>query len=103
MKIFAYIFSIYILTLTAIPCVDLPEENAMLKTVNISDSTTNHQNENDYCSPFCSCSCCVTPIIYQVFTVEFKCYPIVQAFHPEINSIFISSPCYTIWQPPKLS
>ena len=61
MKILAYILSFVFLALIANPCIDKPNDNILQKS-EISQTTTNHdqQTDNDHCSPFCSCQCCQT-------------------------------------------
>jgi hypothetical protein len=61
MKFFATILSLYILLLTAIPCVDHPEDHTLQKIEITQSATDNHQHEGDQCSPFCTCDCCVSP------------------------------------------
>jgi len=73
MKIFACILSIYVLALTAIPCIDLQYNNDMHKT-ELAQKSTSGQNDIDYCSPFCTCSCCASPIIYQGYSIHFNCF-----------------------------
>jgi len=104
MKAFACILSLYILILTAIPCVDVPQDSATQK-VEFSQSTCNHHQHNDIdsCSPFCVCSCCVSPISIHVYRVSFTCYSITRIQFVEYSSSFTSSNTDSIWQPPKLS
>ncbi len=103
MKIFAYILSFYILVLTAIPCIDIPQDNTLLKIEQSQKATDNHQNESDNCSPFWPCNCCIPPVISQAYTLQFDCYPFSQKHFPEYKSAFVSSVYTAIWQPPKLS
>ena len=60
MKLFAYILSFIVLALTAIPCVDVPKDNALQKIELSKDTAGNHQDDFDHCSPFCTCNCCQT-------------------------------------------
>ena len=55
MKILTFILSLYVLVLTAIPCVDVPKDNNVQKIVLAQSSTDNHQNDVDSCSLFCTC------------------------------------------------
>jgi hypothetical protein len=103
MKIFACILSLYILALTAIPCVDHPEDHTLQKIEITQSATGNHQHEGDQCSPFCTCDCCVSPIIHQDFIVRLDSFSfLLGCFTPEYASAFVS--CYSgfIWQPPQL-
>lgn len=101
-KFFAYILSVYVLVLTAIPCIDEPKDYALHK-IELSNTTSdNDENHKDHCSPFCTCDCCVSPIInnstFQVAITRFS-----QELISEYTISFISSLFTTIWQPPKLS
>ncbi len=102
MKIFALILSFYILALTALPCIDLPEDNNLHGSELGQLPVNQHTNESDECSPFCSCSCCVTPIIYQNCSIEFKCYSFSANHYAESKLVTILSPSPSIWQPPKV-
>ncbi len=103
MKLFAFILSCYILFLTALPCIDKPEDTTMDDSGLSKLPADNHSNDSDHCSPFCSCSCCVTPVIYQVYSIELECFFQVEAHYFEFEPIAVLSPTSNIWQPPKLS
>jgi hypothetical protein len=56
MKYVAFIFSIYILTLNLAPCADsVVTDDAKIES---SQNTSDHHQDLDVCSPFCSCQCC---------------------------------------------
>lgn len=90
MKILTLILSIYVLVLTAIPCVDVPKENSMNKYELTNTSSDQHENDTDHCSPFCTCDCCVSPILNNS-TIHFTCTPITQKLITEYNSSLVSS------------
>jgi len=103
MKAFAYILSFYILVLTAIPCIDVPKDNTLRK-VELSKAISDKQDkDSDHCSPFCTCLCCASSIIYQVYAFQFDNLSLIQKHYSEYKSDFISNNYSTIWQPPKLS
>ncbi len=63
MKFFCYIFSLYFLALSVVPCTDIHATNGSASAELASISTDNHsdcphENGQDFCSPFCVCSCC---------------------------------------------
>ncbi|MCC7244415.1 MAG: hypothetical protein IT269_01945 [Saprospiraceae bacterium] len=63
MKFFCYIFSLYFLALSTMPCTDVHDMNPAAGNELASISTNSHENcphekGNDDCSPFCVCSCC---------------------------------------------
>lgn len=102
MKYFAFILSVYVLVLTGIPCVDVPKDNTMQKNELSNSSSDHHEHTTDLCSPFCTCDCCVSPILTNS-SIQFTCTSIVQKLLSEYSNSFISSLYATIWQPPKLS
>ena len=104
MKIFTYLFAVYILALTTLPCVDKPEELVMQKSEFTKSTTTHHhQSDIDLCSPFCTCNCCASPVIQPDLAISFESFPILlQSIHTEYVSGFISYPSASIWQPPRL-
>ena len=59
MKIFAFILSVYIIWLTAIPCIDVAKDNTVNKIeLSKQNQDNRHQDDSDHCSPFCTCNCC---------------------------------------------
>lgn len=102
MKIIAYILSFYILLLTAIPCIDVPQDNALHKTELSQKTTDNHHNKADNCSPFWPCNCCIPPVISQAYILQFNCFSYSQKHFAEYKSAHISNLSSAIWQPPKI-
>jgi hypothetical protein len=63
MKIFSYLFSLYFLALTIMPCTDVHAMNesaseALAGISNEEHQDCPHEKEEDYCPPFCVCNCC---------------------------------------------
>ena len=105
MRFLACILSFYIMALTAIPCIDLPEDHSVQK-IEISQNTCDlpQQKEADSCSPFCTCNCCASPVIQQEFSIQFDSFSYLQqSFTAEYSSEFVSRYSGSIWQPPQLS
>ena len=102
MKAFACILSLYILILTAIPCIDVPQDQAAFQTELSQTTTHNCQNGPDTCSPFCVCNCCVSPITPLVYSVSFTCYSITRIQFNQYTTCFSSNDKASIWQPPKV-
>jgi|APDOM4702015159_1054818.scaffolds.fasta_scaffold123039_1 hypothetical protein len=102
MKIIAYILSFYILVLTAIPCIDIPQDNLLQKIEQGQNTNGNHQNNTDNCSPFWPCSTCITPVISQAYTLQFNYFSYSQKHFAEYKSDHISNLSSAIWQPPKI-
>lgn len=103
MKLFACILSIYIVVLTAIPCIDRPEDSHLQKSEIEGNTANSHQHtEGDQCSPFCTCNCCGTPVIQQYFFVHFDNFTLLQIYNlPEYVSAVTSDYLKSIWQPPQ--
>jgi len=103
MKFFAYILSLYVVILTIMPCIDV-HQDTISQNIELTNNTSDtHQNDTDHCSPFCSCTCCASPVVFQNYTLQIACYPIVKEHFSEYNSSFNSTVHYSIWQPPKIS
>ncbi|MCC6688062.1 MAG: hypothetical protein IT268_03305 [Saprospiraceae bacterium] len=107
MKIFAFLFSFYILALSVVPCTD--QAGCGFQT----EQTDNHSKEEghhhdseskDHCTPFCVCTCCS-----QAFNHNFYKSAITERKEgvthecPAYTSSFISEIFFQIWQPPKIS
>lgn len=105
MRFLVRILSLYILVLTAMPCLDAPGFLGN-GNVQITQNTTNNTQDFpdvDLCSPFCACSCCVYSISYQeVFHIDFSCYPFSSVQYSKYASAFSFFNFASIWQPPKL-
>lgn len=102
MKPFALAFSIYILVLAALPCADGPEDHCMQQVNQCQTDNTNHPDDIDHCSPFCTCNCCVSPIVVaQTFIVYFDCSCLLQEFRDSYPTNNIATVNIPFWQPPK--
>jgi len=102
MRFFCCILSIYIISLTAIPCIDQPAEDHSQK-MEIGGNEHHEHHDGDDCSPFCTCNCCVTFVIQQDFSVHFDCFTLLQEYNsPEYTSAFTSDYLNSIWQPPQV-
>ena len=86
----------------AIPCIDGMEGNSMHKTeLTKEKQESNHHSDSDTCSPFCTCNCCATAVVFQTQLVQLTCFPFNEKQYFPFSSGFISNPLATIWQPPK--
>ena len=94
--------SAYLLILMILPCNDAHAQTETVFETQFSQVSQAEHHE-DFCTPFCICSCCTTPIIVQSMTVfevsyfenQFTQLP---SFYKSIISNFYGS----IWQPPQL-
>lgn len=101
MKAFASILSLYILFLTALPCVDKPDSCDLQATV-LSIPQGNHVQDVDHCSPFCTCNCCSSPKIQEDCTVQFNSFEILLACISGQVLMPVATHTGNIWQPPRL-
>ncbi|WNM20417.1 DUF6660 family protein [Flavobacterium capsici] len=107
MKLLTVILSIYIFTLSAVPCVDVEIGSAAHSTVihSSENKANSHDKENDLCSPFCICNCCsgitlsYVPTITYNFQNPFEVIKTPNSFYTSaLHSNFFGS----IWQPPQI-
>ena len=83
MKLFCYIFSLYFLALSCLPCTDnehavIPPQYQTELVVENDHEHENHTNCNDLCTPFCTCACCGMTINLQAtfnYTPKFQPIP----------------------------
>jgi hypothetical protein len=98
---FVYIFSLYILILTVIPCVDGQSNHIEVKGVH--QTTNHHSDEADHCSPLCTCQCCATSIVFADKPCQSESLPQMAEIVSYFVSHYQSSTCNNIWQPPQLA
>jgi len=111
MKIFWLILSIYLVSLSVLPCNDKEECDINVKVEQTSILKTNthdqHKHENEHCPPFCTCSCCGAHSYHlQIAIDQFKKNKNFAIEKKQICTYaFIYSNEYSskIWQPPRLS
>jgi len=70
MKLLTCILLLYVSVLIAWPCFDVPDNEHIINTEISQNSHSHNHNAGDLCSPFCACSCCVSPIISQDFIIQ---------------------------------
>jgi hypothetical protein len=98
------ILSIVFLLLSCLPCAD-KEGSGSLQTV-VEKSSSEHNQDNDACSPFCICNCCSSQVFTfdnTICTLDFIVIEkIVENKIPEYKSVFASNFFGSIWQPPQI-
>lgn len=100
MKAFAIFLSFYIILLSAIPCVDVVR-HATSDKVELTQSTTDDHHENDeHCSPFCTCICCQAIFNITDCPVSFSAATVQVAYHGN-NPDFKSLDLFDFLIPPK--
>ena len=101
MKYVAVILSVYVLVLTAMPCVDVYAANTDSVSIELTKQNPNPANDVELCSPFCFCHCCQTlsfPSFFQISFINLVKVPL----NIELKELSFSSPIAPIWQPPKI-
>ncbi|WP_447643096.1 MULTISPECIES: DUF6660 family protein [Chitinophagaceae] len=101
MRIFAFIFSFYILFLSAVPCCAIDScRNEMQQT------QKHHKHEHDdsckNCSPFNQCGNCpgftFTATFFRIGTLQLFTLQYFSGYNQSYHSYYISF----FWQPPKI-
>ncbi|MFC0318723.1 MULTISPECIES: DUF6660 family protein [Olivibacter] len=105
MKWIATILLFYFSTLFTVPCSDITNECEERRTTSFQTHSHN-QDSDDYCSPFCQCTCCSISInsFYSGFpdlTSPLKFFSRKKVLSG--NLIFFSNYRGSIWQPPKIN
>ncbi len=109
MKLFCFIFYIYLVFLSVLPCSDREEcaKNNKIEQTVFAANHHQYSHQAEQCTPFCICSCCGVNG-FELQTPLFKFTEKKGFINKEKqNSIyaFVYSNEFTsnIWQPPKLS
>ncbi|WP_410479382.1 DUF6660 family protein [Pedobacter gandavensis] len=105
MKIVNWLIVIIILVMNFVPCKDMNNSRASVTNrISKTIADDNHSKSDlDSCSPFCSCSCCNTPIpINQVVHIK-TISLILKKEYVDLYSANAASVSLSIWQPPQLS
>ena len=103
MKTVAFLLSLYILVLIALPCIDVPLCNISGEVACSQNTTDNPSSGHEHCSPFCICHFWVSPMTLTNTTLLIKEVPFIQKYLAGYTSAYRYSPFYAIWQPPQLS
>ena len=104
MKFLGFIFAVYLLTLSCLPCGDMNECNdKAAQTISATTDHQQHKHSKEACTPFCSCSCCAASGFYVSFskTQSPKLFQQSEKY-PSHNISFLSQEFSSIWQPPKI-
>ncbi|HUH35448.1 MAG TPA: DUF6660 family protein [Moheibacter sp.] len=111
MKYLANILAFYMMALFIMPCDDLSKQEGF-QTKNFPQQTTqqeqhDHEQNNDFCSPFCLCNCCsaVSGIVMLKNIFDVKSHHNFDLPKPKTHYKSVDFPNYIedIWQPPKIT
>jgi hypothetical protein len=106
-KTIRFLFAIYVLFLAVYPCSDketcADERKAGVAVVDVA-AHDHSSNEQDFCTPFCICSCCAAHIrLNHVSDISVA----TLVHNTKIATLYFEKPLLnkakSIWQPPKIS
>lgn len=106
MRMFTLLFCIYLLALSVVPCSDTFMAGQSDKESITFSASHNHTSDNtDFCSPFCICNCCSSPVMSKFkasYTTFTKITFVSQLDFPVRELSFISKYAGVIWNPPQI-
>jgi hypothetical protein len=98
--------AIYILVLSIVPCSDAHNLCNKKAKTELSNEHSHEHDEDDACSPFCTCNCCGTNITL----IDIPFYSITNHHSYSLaekvalrNDSFVATFFNNIWQPPKIT
>lgn len=102
MRLFCFIFALYVAALAVMPCGDNEDCTQSKLQIELADDHSEHEHESEMCTPFCICSCCGTSLqVANIFNFEIvtavTSKPLPTSYTDSIQEISLS-----IWQPPQL-
>ncbi|MFN8209085.1 MAG: hypothetical protein U0T82_17010 [Bacteroidales bacterium] len=100
MRNLSILFSLYILCLIVAPCLDEHGITALSGSENACHHDKDHA-DTDKCSPFCTCSCCSSPVLAQQISTFFYTTDLPVVFQCEPAISFVSCCPASVWQPPN--
>lgn len=72
MKYFAFILAFVVLALSVNPCADGFADGQMHKSEMVhAQGDSDHNDDADHCSPFCTCQCCQSTVLVSAIKIEF--------------------------------
>ena len=105
MKVIGIILSFYIAYLVCYPCMDSQscwdEQRVGIAVVDVQDHD-HQEGEQDFCSPFCICSCCSTQIQQPSYFYFDARQEGASVLNGVLRQAFVKPFANTIWQPPKI-
>lgn len=107
MSVTRFIFTLYVLFLAVSPCPDMVADAGVSNAGIAVAGNIHHQTDSadeDYCTPFCICSCCLSHIqphqsadVFFAPAVHFKKAATLSIEKPLLGN------GSAVWQPPKIS
>ena len=107
MKSLVFILAVYLLALSIMSCVDSYNKNSnYTSTKGVVLKGDKQTDQNEICSPFCTCHCCNIPSYSTVENFAIKVNkPTINLLHGYyIQNFSISSNFHgNVWQPPRVT
>ena len=104
MKWLALILSLYIFSLSSIPCVDEGNHVCANYSAQSADQhSTNDNNQPGTCSPFCVCACCNVSVVISNYYCTNNPFRLMSISYVPLYEHITSNYHVAIWQPPKVS
>lgn len=104
MKLINFILALIVVAASIAPCLDIEADSFRdIKTELISSDANQHQAAGDLCSPFCTCSCCVTSADVSSCVYKLHTPAIIPLDRPVFNQTMMKNSGISFWQPPKVS
>ncbi|WP_374679432.1 DUF6660 family protein [Hymenobacter sp. J193] len=106
MRLFCFLFSLYLACLSCFTCTDeMPERSQQTPTFFVSSSHTDAGDIGDWCSPLCQCHCCggaIAPAAGLAATAPAKVREWAPATHRlPLTASPLPRASGTVWQPPR--
>ncbi|RMG81964.1 MAG: hypothetical protein D6707_03885 [Bacteroidetes bacterium] len=102
MKIFSFIFALYIVVLNVYPCTD--SNLAQIHHDSVFEFIPHkhqQQSENEEsCSPFCICKCCQVTACFAFGMIEFQVKEIISNLYAEYYYYTPDKITNAVWRPP---
>jgi len=105
MKTLCFILSLYVFSLSAVPCCsdDNCDDEIIAENTNNHSQEHNEEGDCNACSPFLNCGTCIG-FVFSNLQVNIDEIPAVEAqftpiYKPQFSDNFLDK----IWQPPKIS
>jgi hypothetical protein len=82
---------------------DKHENDRKQTSISLQKEQTPQHQEEDHCSPFCTCNCCAVPMITESSHFDFICFNAIETKFYSFETSDYSFHFASIWQPPKIA
>ena len=105
MRILCFILSLYVFSLSVVPCCsdDNCDDETIAENANNHSQEPNEEGDCNACSPFLNCGTCIgfvfTNLQFEIAEIPLIEDQFVPLYKPQFSDDFFDK----IWQPPKIS